>query len=180
MSEHTAKRQRLTGSFSPASPPYHVAAKSSETKTSFVHPNTPTSPPYPPMSSQSNGGPAPTAHAASSAMTPPSSAHMSQHMSQSGPSAPAVHAIPTPASTTALSSSMNLDSDGDFQMEDSQSDDAVRLGGHRLTNHNRQNRVVFTQDRAVAAAQGICGSQLFKLCQSSKVPSVQRSFALCC
>lgn len=54
-------------------------------------------------------------------------------------------------------------------MDDSQGDDSVRLGGHRLTNHNRQNRVLFTQDRAVAASEGICGSQLFKLCQSSKV-----------
>ncbi|KAF1968615.1 Rox3-domain-containing protein [Bimuria novae-zelandiae CBS 107.79] len=171
MSEHIAKRQRLTGSFSPASPPYHVAAKSSETKTPIDQPNTPTSPPYPSMSSQSNGGPATTAHPAPFAMTPPSSVHMSQQPSQSGLSATPVHAFPTPASTAALSSSINVDGDGDLQMEEGQADDAVRLGGHRLTNHNRQNRVVFAADGAVAASKGICGSQLFKLCQSTHEPS---------
>ena len=65
---------------------------------------------------------------------------------------------------------MQLDSDGDLQMDDSLADDAVRLRAHRLTNHNRQNRVIFADEGGVAAAKGICGSQLFKLCQSSKVP----------
>lgn len=171
MSEHSAKRQRLTGSFSPASPPYHLAAKSSETKPPVVHPNTPTSPPYPSMSSLPNGRPAPTAHPAPAVMTPPSSVHMSQTLSQSGPSATTAHPFPTPASTAALSSSLNLDSDGDLQMEDSQGDDAVRLRGHRLTNHNRQNRVIFADEGGVAAAKGISGSQLFKHCQSTHEPS---------
>ncbi|KAJ4296596.1 hypothetical protein N0V90_006643 [Kalmusia sp. IMI 367209] len=170
MSEHGAKRQRLTGSFSPASPPYHIAAKSSETKTPIVHPNTPTSPPYPPMSSQPNGGPAMTAPVALSEMTPPSSVHMSQQVSQSGPSATNIHPFSTPASTAAFSNSINVDSDGDALMEESQSDDAVRLGGHRLTNHNRQNKSIF-DDTGVAAAKGVCGSKLFKLCQSTHEPS---------
>jgi hypothetical protein len=46
----------------------------------------------------------------------------------------------------------------------------VQLRGHRPTNHNRQNRVIFADEGGVAAAKGICGSQLFKLCESSKVP----------
>ncbi|KAL1599630.1 hypothetical protein SLS60_007433 [Paraconiothyrium brasiliense] len=104
-------------------------------------------------------------------MTPPSSVHMSQHVSQSGPSATNVHPFPTPASTATLSNSLIVDNDGDLQMEDSQGDDAVRLGGHRLTNHNRQNRVIFADEGGVAAAKGVCGSQLFKLCQSTHEPS---------
>ncbi|KAL5431230.1 hypothetical protein PMIN07_007273 [Paraphaeosphaeria minitans] len=175
MSEHGAKRQRLTGSFSPASPPYHLAALGSETKPPIVHPNTPTSPPYPPMSSQPNGGPASTAHPAPAAMTPPSSVHMSQTVSQSGPSATNLHPFPTPASTAAFSNSLNLDSDGDLQMENGQGDDTVRLRGHRLTNHNRQNRVLFADEGGVAAAKGVCGSQLFKLCQSTHEPSQPHS-----
>lgn len=105
--------------------------------------------------------------------------HMSQHVSQAGPSATNMHTFPTPASIATLSNSLNLDSDGDLQMEDSQGDDAVRLSRHRLTNHNRQNRVAFADDGSVSASKGICGSQLFKLCESSKVSFIQRSFSLC-
>ena len=84
----------------------------------------------------------------------------------------------TTGSTATLANSMQMDSDGDLQMEDSQGDDAARLGGHRLTNHNRQNRVMFADEGGVAAAKGVCGSQLFKLCQSSKVPSYAAHFAM--
>lgn len=183
MSEHNAKRQRLTGSFSPASPSppfYHLATKASETKPPVIHPNTPTSPPYSSMNSQPNGGPAITAPMASSDMTPPSSVTMSQQFSPPAASGTNPPPFPTPASTAGPSNSINLDSDGDATMEDSQDDDAVRLARHRRSNHNRQNRPIFSPEGGVAAAKGVCGSQLFKRCQSSKVPFVQRCLALCC
>lgn len=75
---------------------------------------------------------------------------------------------------------MNIDSDGDAAMLDAQeSDAAVRLDRRRRTDHNRQPGNIFAPDGGVAAAKGICGSQLFLGCQSSKVPFVQRNFALC-
>jgi hypothetical protein len=179
MSEHSAKRQRLTGSFSPASPPYHIAAKTTETKRPIVHPSTPTSPPYPPMSSQSNGRLATTATAAFSDMTPPSSVTMSQQVSQSGPSAAHPPPFPTPASMAGHSHSMNVDGDGDALMDDSQDEEAVRSERHRRSDHNRQKSAIFAPEGGVAAAKGVYGSQLFMPCQSSKVPLMQHTLALC-
>ncbi|CAI6247957.1 unnamed protein product [Periconia digitata] len=172
MSEHSAKRQRTTGSFSPASPPYHFAAKPSETKTPIVQPNTPTSPPYPSMNSQTNGGFASSATAPASVMTPPASVVMSQQYSPSGPTAANAPTQFTPASTIGPSNSMNLDSEGDTTMSDSLDPDAsLRLNKHRRTDHNRQPGNIFAPDGGVAAAKGICGSQLFLSCQSTYEPS---------
>jgi hypothetical protein len=100
MSEHTAKRQRLdsTGRFSPASPPFDVAAKASGHTKTPIHPRTPTSPDYPSMTSQAVGGFA-TISAASQ------------------------HLFPTPASTAGVFSAAAMDSDGDAPMEDSTDDD---------------------------------------------------------
>ncbi|PVI08533.1 Rox3-domain-containing protein [Periconia macrospinosa] len=163
----SAKRQRT--SYSPASPPYHIAAKPSETKTLIVQPNPPPSPPYPSMNSQSNGGFSSSAIGPPSVMTPPASVVMSQQYSPSGLTAGNPPTTFTPASTAGPSNSMHIDSDGDAMMLDTQdSDAAIRLGGRRRTDHNRQPRNIFAPDGGVAAAKGICGSQLFLGCQSSK------------
>ncbi|RYO29262.1 hypothetical protein AA0111_g6398 [Alternaria arborescens] len=166
MSDHSAKRQRLDsiGRFSPASPPFDVAAKASgqPTKTP-IHPRTPTSPPYSSMNSQSHGGFAPTNSTASSDRSPQSSLPMSHSLSQSATSASNQHPFPTPASTAGFMSSANIDSDGDATMEESLDDDTTRLADHRLSNHNRQGESPYTEDGRLRAAQGISGSQLFKL-----------------
>jgi hypothetical protein len=168
MSEHSAKRLR-TGSYSPGSPPYHHAAKHSETKTPIIHPNTPTSPPYSSMHPHSNGGFAPTATVPASVMTPPSSVIMSQQYSQSAPSATNQPSTITPASTAGPVNAVNFDSDGDAVMQNSQDDGTLRLGGHRRTDHERREGNVFGPE-GIVAAKGICGSQLFMSCQSSKIP----------
>ncbi|KAF2267019.1 Rox3-domain-containing protein [Lojkania enalia] len=158
MSDPASKRQRLTGSFSPASPPYHQqqhAKPTDQTKPAIFHPNTPTSPPYMSTNSRPNGGPAMTATAPSSEITPPSSVGMSQHTSQPVVSASNPHPFPTPASTTGGLYFSNLDNDGDAMMADSQDNgfEAASSSEHRRTNHNRQ--------------EGASGSTLFRLCQST-------------
>ncbi|RAR07081.1 Rox3-domain-containing protein [Stemphylium lycopersici] len=166
MSDHSAKRQRLDsiGRFSPASPPFDVAAKASgQTAKTPIHPRTPTSPPYSSMNSQSNGGFSTTSTATSSDRSPQSSVPMSQSLEQSATSASIQHPFPTPASTAGFLSSANVDSDGDATMEESADDDAAPERSHRLSNHNRQRESAYTQDGRLRAAQGISGSQLFKL-----------------
>ncbi|KAF2189753.1 Rox3-domain-containing protein [Zopfia rhizophila CBS 207.26] len=166
MSENPLKRQRLTGSFSPASPPYHLAKPTEQTKLPIVHPNTPTSPPYMSSISQANGGSATAATAPSSEMTPPSSVNMSQQGSH--PAALAVNSLPfpTPASTTGAISSGNVDSDGDAMMIDDGSEDAVKLANsqarlglsqYRRSDHNRQGKGLRFGEK------GACGDSLFKL-----------------
>jgi len=115
-------------------------------------------------------------HAASLEMTPPSSVHMSQQASQSALSATNAHPLPTPTSLAGPSVTAIVDSDGDALMDETYGDGAARLGRHRLTNHNRQKESIFSPEGGVAAAKGICGSQLFKLCQSGKVPCYAGQF----
>lgn len=170
MSDHTAKRQRLTGSFSPASPPYHLDAKTNEQTKPVVHPSTPTSPPYMSANPSSNGGFATNATGPAPEMTPPSSVNMSQQLSQPATSASNQLPFPTPGSTTGVAFSSNLDSDGDATMADSVDDDAEKLGEHRRSNHNRQSPGLPAGKGAVYGDNGATGSSLFKLCQSSKVP----------
>lgn len=60
---HEAKRPRLTGSFSPASPPYHLAKgveQHSQRQGGFQHPQTPTSPPAQSMGSLPTNAPSTT------------------------------------------------------------------------------------------------------------------------
>ncbi|EUC37677.1 hypothetical protein COCCADRAFT_85121 [Bipolaris zeicola 26-R-13] len=166
MSDHSAKRQRLDsiGRFSPASPPFDVAAKASgQTTKTLPHPRTPTSPPYSSMNSQSNGGFSTTNTTTSSDRSPQSSVPMAHSLSQSAASASSLHPFPTPASTAGFLSSANVDSDGDATMEESADDDTLRSRCHRLSNHNRQAQSPYTPDGRLKAAQGISGSQLFKL-----------------
>ncbi|KAF2739967.1 Rox3-domain-containing protein [Polyplosphaeria fusca] len=151
MSHHTAKRQRLTGSFSPASPPYHLAKPSDQTKDPIVHPNTPTSPPYMSTTSQPNGRAATTASVPTADVTSPSAASMAAHPSQSAASASIPHPFPTPSSTAGVISSSNIDSDGDAAMADD--DDTLMSTRHRRSDHNRQD--------------GASGAHLFRLCQNA-------------
>ncbi|KAF2856283.1 Rox3-domain-containing protein [Plenodomus tracheiphilus IPT5] len=184
MSDPSAKRQRLdsTGRFSPASPPFDVAALASTTSKTPIHPRTPTSPPYASMNSQHNGGFAHTTTAASSLMSPQSSVPTSQSLSQSATSASGLHPFPTPASTTGVMSSANIDSDGDAMMEESTDDDAARIHIHRPTNHNRQRDSIYTPDGRFKAAQGISGNLLFKVnkekCEPSRPHCSQNLFKL--
>ncbi|KAF2002955.1 Rox3-domain-containing protein [Amniculicola lignicola CBS 123094] len=167
MSDHSAKRQRLTGSFSPSpgSPLYYLASgtkTSSQTKP-IVHPNTPTSPPYMNANPHPNAGFAATAPA--SEMTPPSSVHMSQNVSQSASSAAHSHMFPTPASTTGLGapSAYGID-DGDEAMTDAQDVDGSR-STHRQSNHDRQGNAAMHGDRRAS------GAGLFLLRKRSVAPS---------
>lgn len=164
MSDHSAKRQRLdnSGRFSPASPPFDVAAKASGQTTKPIQPRTPTSPPCASMNSQFNGRSVMTATAADPGKTPPSSATMTQPGSQPATSATTQHPFPTPASTTGHSYSANIDSDGDAMMMEDGADDTARgLGIHTHSNHNRQGHALFSEKGGLKAAEGISGSQLF-------------------
>ncbi|ORY13506.1 Rox3 mediator complex subunit-domain-containing protein [Clohesyomyces aquaticus] len=140
MSSHPPKRQRLNGSFSPASPPYHQAVKPNDHHTKpIVHPNTPTSPPYMSTNPQPNGGFPATATAPSTEMTPPSSVSMSQQVSQLGASASNPLPFPTPSSTTGVAFA-NIDSDGDVAMAEDGNDDTAQSAKNRRSNHNRQRK----------------------------------------
>ncbi|KAH9865721.1 hypothetical protein J1614_009308 [Plenodomus biglobosus] len=184
MSDPSAKRQRLdsTGRFSPASPPFDVAALASTTTKTPTHPRTPTSPPYSSMNSHQNGAFSQTSTALSSLTSPQSSVPMSHSLSQSATSASSQHPFPTPASTTGIMSSATIDSDGDATMEESTDDDAARIVTHRPTNHNRQRDSIYTPDGRFKAAQGICGNLLFKVnkdkCEASRPHCSQNLFKL--
>ncbi|KAL1604425.1 hypothetical protein SLS59_003617 [Nothophoma quercina] len=163
MSDHSAKRQRLdnSGRYSPASPPFDVAAKANGQPTKPIQPRTPTSPPCSSMNSQFNGRSALAAKTTSPGKTPPSSATMSTTASQPATSASAQHPFPTPASTTGHSYSTNIDSDGDAMMEDGSEETAQGLGIDTHSNHNRQGQALFSEKGGLKAAEGISGSLLF-------------------
>ncbi|KAF2088752.1 Rox3-domain-containing protein [Saccharata proteae CBS 121410] len=142
--ESPAKRQRQTGSFSPASPPYHLAAKEGEQPNTTIHqtPNTPTSPPY--MSSIANGSDVRVASSHAPLFTPPSSFAMSAQTSQQPMNT--TNAFPTPASTAGSASFAQKSDGGDAQMTGiggetgSAHDSAMGNSGddHRHTDHDRQ------------------------------------------
>lgn len=184
MSDPSAKRQRLdsTGRFSPASPPFDVAAKAAGTTKTPIHPRTPTSPPYSSMNSHSNGDAAMNATAAFTDQSPPSSVPMSHSLSQSATSASSLHPFPTPASTAGPPFGANIDSDGDAMMGDYADDDISRIAHHRQSNHNRQGESIYTKDGRLKAAQGISGSLLFKVhreeCEVSRPHGSQNLFKL--
>jgi hypothetical protein len=98
--------------------------------------------------------------------SPPSSTAMSQSLSQLAASATNPHPFPTPASTTGVFSSANVESDGDVMMEDSMEDDAIPSGRYRRSNHNRQGELEFSARGGLKAAEGVCGDQLFKVAES--------------
>ncbi|KAF2842145.1 Rox3-domain-containing protein [Patellaria atrata CBS 101060] len=143
----SSKRQRLSGSFSPASPPYHLAKQNDDTKT-IVQPNTPTSPPYMSSINHSNASQSSNTATQRSDYTPPSSAVLSSQTPQH-PMITTTNTLPTPASsTTGGLSSMNKDSDGDAPMIDDHNGDSqlqihdIAMTGmeeHRRTDHERQD-----------------------------------------
>jgi hypothetical protein len=166
MSDHGAKRQRLDsiGRYSPASPPFDVAAKASGQSTKApTHPRTPTSPPSSSMNSLLNGRSAMSATATPPGQTPPSSVATSQLSSHAATSAVLPHPLPTPASTAGMGSFANVDSDGDALMGDATGDDATRLSHLTPSNHNRQRDSIFSKNGGLRAAEGISGSQLFMI-----------------
>lgn len=140
------KRQRQTGSFSPASPPYHLAAKTAEPAqtTLHQHPDTPTSPPYMSSTAPSNSHASTTSlsSASAQAVTPPSSTNLS-HASQP----PNTNSFPTPASSAGTVSFAFKSEEGDAHMTDDPMDDVapsatrdVEMGNdgdHRHTGHDR-------------------------------------------
>lgn len=166
MSDPSAKRQRLdaTGRFSPASPPFDVAALAASTSKTPIHPRTPTSPPRPSMPSQL------TAAAERSLTEPPALLPPSQSRSH--------HPLPTGTLST-----FNMDSDGDATMQESAENyHAAQLGAHRQSNHDRNHLAVYTKDGRLQAAQGIHGGLLFKLntekCEASRPHGSQNLFQL--
>ncbi|OJD37575.1 rox3 family protein [Diplodia corticola] len=140
------KRQRQTGSFSPASPPYHLAAKTAGSAKTTLHqqPDTPTSPPY--MSSttppHSHASTASLSTASAQALTPPSSANMSQ---ASQPNT--TNSFPTPASSAGTASFAFKPDDCDVRMTDDRMEGVAHTaardvemgndGDHRHTGHDR-------------------------------------------
>ncbi|KAL9089617.1 MAG: hypothetical protein Q9165_005649 [Trypethelium subeluteriae] len=109
MSAPSPKRQRLPGSFSPASPPYHLAAKGatgSTTKPIIVQPQTPISPSD--MSSSGLGNSNSTSPTQLSNFSPPLSGSGSAHPSTQ---TSANTALPTPASSVKGGSTIINDED---------------------------------------------------------------------
>ncbi|KAF2198689.1 Rox3-domain-containing protein [Delitschia confertaspora ATCC 74209] len=150
VSDSPSKRQRLTGSFSPASPPYHLAKPVEHTKP-IVSPNTPTSPPYMSSASQATGASGRITTAPPSEMTPPSSVHLSQQPSQLSSSATNPLPLPTPANSTGKRSCTNNDSDGDAMMVDGSDGATMSAGSVHRSDHDWQSSRVLP---------------LLKLCQS--------------
>ncbi|KAL9078438.1 MAG: hypothetical protein Q9157_002627 [Trypethelium eluteriae] len=144
MSAPSPKRQRLPGSFSPASPPYHLAAKGAigSTKSTIVQPHTPISPSD--MSSSGRGNSNSTSPTQPSNLSPPLSGSGSAHPSTQ---TSANTALPTPASSVkGGSTTMN---DEDFPTDsishlstarpvtqDTATDDSA---SHTRTDHDWQN-----------------------------------------
>lgn len=162
------KRQRLAGSFSPASPPYHEAKAADQTATTF-QPFTPTSPPYMSTIQNANGDPSAAANHQRSNSSSTSPATMSQ-FSQ----APATNTFPTPASSISgtVLFSQGKDGDGDVTMSDDSSGSAqhlARLGNdaaHRRTNHDRQGKEATDHYPFI--------------CHKRKVPLMLVTFVLAC
>ncbi|KAF2018991.1 Rox3-domain-containing protein [Aaosphaeria arxii CBS 175.79] len=172
MSDHSAKRQRLTGSFSPASPPYHLAKPTNEqTKPPVVQPNTPTSPPHNSMTSYSHGGSGMNATVPASEMTPPSSVHNTQQGSQLAGSGSNPNPISTPSSISNARRDPNIDSDGDTAMDFDQNDDAGMSHGRRHSNHNRQGRGTSSGEGADKPSDYARGNGLFKSFHSTQPQS---------
>ncbi|KAK8193323.1 Rox3 mediator complex subunit-domain-containing protein [Phyllosticta capitalensis] len=161
-------------SFSPASPPYHLAKSEQPSSTTLnQQPNTPTSPPY--MSSfgqsQSYDSTASTS-AKGQGLTPPSSANMSQSSQQ--PTATSFNVFPTPSSTAGVSFASKHD-DGESRqpgdkMEGVESDTQRHLvsGGdsdHRHTGHDRTGTGSSTSD-GVGSGQLTTGTGFFKLSET--------------
>lgn len=180
MSASPNKRQRLSGSFSPASPPYHLAKTADVTKAPVFQPHTPTSPPHMSSSTQINGTASSTATQRSET-SPPSSAAMSSQISQH-PINTTTNTLPTPASSVAGGASFaTKDIEGDARMTDELLSASLTIGDdilmsdsdlQRHTNHNRQD------DGSLASASvgyqrlNVDLGSLFKLCENRKVPFV--------
>lgn len=162
--ERSPKRQRGSGSFSPASPPYHLTkAGEPQIKKSDPHPQTPQSPSR--MSSTYHVSPQQTFP------TPPSTAGLSSQMPNSS-----MRASVEPsqqATNTSQNTPMSLirEGDGDTQMHDSvmtnAKEDAVMADtdtDHRRSDHERQGQAGESDSSSLAAKAG----PLQLLCQTRK------------
>lgn len=139
VSERSPKRQRGEGSFSPASPPYHLTKQDVQTKPFVSHPQTPPSPSH--MSSATYHG-SPQYHQAFP--TPPSTAGLSNHMPNSslrGSVEPAGNPQNTSQNTPV---SIVRDGDMDVHMQHgtdaSAREDTVMIDAHdyRRSDHERE------------------------------------------
>ncbi|KAI9691840.1 MAG: hypothetical protein M1822_007912 [Bathelium mastoideum] len=145
MSAPSPKRQRLPGSFSPVSPPYHLTAKgvTGSAEPATIQPQTPISPSNMSSSGTGNSNPTSPTHPISSSVpfSGSSSAHISTQTS-------ATTALPTPASSVKGGSSSMTDEDilmadvtshpsiPQIVAQDSAMTDSA---SHNRTNHDRQN-----------------------------------------
>lgn len=175
------KRQRQTGSFSPASPPYHLAAKTAEPAKTTLHqqPDTPTSPPY--MSStaptNSHASTASLSSASGQAVTPPSSANMSQ---ASQP--PNTNSFPTPASSAGTVSFAFKGEDGDVRMTDDAMEGAAHSatrdvamgddGDHRHTGHDRTGTGSSASGLGTESRLQPGSGPFYKLSETRKLPEL--------
>ncbi|KAF1989380.1 hypothetical protein K402DRAFT_461264 [Aulographum hederae CBS 113979] len=117
------KRQRLTGSFSPASPPYHLAKGAPDITKPLFQPNTPTSPPQ-------NMNPS----AASIQQPPvPSSGAATTQPTETARPTPALVANNTTNDTASDAMEIDEEKEDEAQMEE---DDGNHT--HSPTNHDRQ------------------------------------------
>ncbi|KAF2094818.1 Rox3-domain-containing protein [Rhizodiscina lignyota] len=159
------KRPRLTGSFSPASPPYHLAKGVEQKERPVQQPNTPTSPP-PTMSAQVIPG-----------------------LSMSGPSASTASAASTvntqladdtPASSAAGTVSFApQDRDGDAVMGDGgekvEGEDGDKKSNHMRTDHERIQeglKLVGEQEALRDYLLNVDVGPMYKLCEKQYTRSV--------
>lgn len=153
------KRPRLTGSFSPASPPYHLAKGVEQNKPAgaYQQPDTPTSPPPQSMSSLPTN--------ASTAST------VNTQLSET-----------TPASTAGTASYLAKDGDGDALMSEDSTDAAATAAGagvarpdeHMRTDHERIQeglKLVGEPDQLRDWLLDVNVGPLYKLCEKRKAPA---------
>jgi hypothetical protein len=187
MSGAPAKRPRYSGSFSPASPPYHLTKPIEETKTFVAPPPTPPSSTlYMPASHPFHDTPSTTAH--QSEMTPPSSVAMSSLFSQTNGSATSITS-PLISTGTFQSQPDNWkDGDTDVKMMDSLIDvletgeggNPVRNSAeHRRSDHERSEGSLSENGNRASRRPNTEATSLFKLCESRKAPLLDFSSLLC-
>ena len=179
MSSYSQKRQRTSGSFSPASPPYHVeAVKSDHSKVLDKQPQTPLSPSPMSFTSQNNAS-FNFSNTSYPNTSPPSSLAMSQPV------------LTGTCEQAKVESEINnerskLNTDPDLRMPNPPAVDIAQISGsfedlkgldHRRTNHDRYNGLSREWEQSSPKRLNNAFFPLFKLCEYRKVPNlIEHSF----
>ena len=181
MSNYPQKRQRISGSFSPASPPYHVEAiESDRSKVLDKQPQTPLSPSPMSFTSQNNASfsLSNTSHPNTS---PPTSVSMSQ------PAVPGI--LERAIEETKSDDAQAKRSTGiDLEMPDVSGVDATQKSGsvedvkrvdYERTDHDRCNKL--SRERKQNSSNWLNSAiyPLYKLCEYRKVPDLFENLLRC-